>query len=220
MKLALAVLFMSAAAGAADLREQLLAAPISPRLGGDTSPTTPLEDFSTVVANGGEDSLTMFSSGNQIFTAKWTPSPGRQPVTDGLGPVFNRESCFDCHLDNGRGAPPAGPDEKLMSSLVRISVPGADANGGPKPVPNYGDQIQDRGIPGIPAEASPSISWQEVKGQYGDGTSYALRRPIVTLKDPAYGPLPKDVMMSFRVANPMLGLGLLESVMPTTLHAL
>lgn len=220
MKIIAAFLLLSAPVLAADLRQQLLATPISARLGGGTSPATLLMDFSTVVANAGEDSLTMFSAGNQFFTAKWTPSPGRQPVTDGLGPLFNRESCFDCHLDNGRGAPPEGPGQALMSSLVRISVPGADANGGPNPVPNYGDQIQDRAIPGVTPEAKPSISWTEIKGQYSDGRPFTLRRPVVTLENPAYGPLPKNLMMSFRVANPMIGLGLLESVMPTTMHAL
>ena len=35
---------------------------------------------------------------NAVKHFKWTPAPGRQPVTDGLGPVFNREACFDCHL--------------------------------------------------------------------------------------------------------------------------
>jgi CxxC motif-containing protein (DUF1111 family) len=103
---------------------------------------------------------------------------------------------------------------------VRISVPGADEHGGPRPVPAYGDQIQDRGIPGVPAEATPSIAWQEIDGAYGDGTPYTLRRPVVSLTNPAYGPLPADLLTSFRVANPMIGLGLLESVPVDTLHAL
>lgn len=220
MKFIIPLLLLAVPAQSADIRQRLLATPLSPRLGGETSPATPLEDFSTVVANGGEDSLAMYSTGKQFFTAKWTPAPGRQPVTDGLGPLFNRESCFDCHVDNGRGAPPADPADPLMSSLVRISVPGADANGGPNPVPNYGDQIQDRAVPGVTPEAKPSVAWVETIGKYGDGMPYVLRRPVVTLANPAYGPLPADLMMSFRVANPMIGLGLLESVMPTTLHAL
>jgi CxxC motif-containing protein (DUF1111 family) len=207
-------------AEAAGLRDRLLAIPLSPRLGGETTPTTPLMDFTTVAANANAEARAFFSNGNQTFTAKWTPSPGRQPVTDGLGPVFNRDSCFDCHLDNGRGAPPEGPGDALLSSLVRISVPGVDARGGPRPVPFYGDQIQDRGIPGVPAEAKPSIAWEEVPGSYGDGTPFSLRQPILRLDNPAFGPLPKDLLTSLRVANPMIGLGLLESVPVTTLHDL
>ncbi|MDX2145451.1 MAG: di-heme oxidoredictase family protein [Rhodospirillaceae bacterium] len=214
------LLLAAAVAQAADVREQLLAIPLSARLGGETTPTTPLMDFTAVVANADGDAKAFFSNGNQTFTATWTPAPGRQPVTDGLGPVFNRESCFDCHLDNGRGAPPEGPGDALLSSLVRISIPGSDEHGGPRPVPFYGDQIQDRGIPGVPAEAKPSIAWENVDGTYGDGTRFSLRRPIVSLNNPAFGPLPKDLLTSFRVANPMIGLGLLESVPATTLQAL
>ena len=37
--------------------------------------------------------------------------------------------------------------------LLRISVPGQAANGGPLGHPIYGDQIQGRAIPGVPPEA-------------------------------------------------------------------
>jgi CxxC motif-containing protein (DUF1111 family) len=213
-------LMICGAANAADLRRDLLSRPVSPRLGGDTTPDAPLTDFTGVAANADATSRAMYSSGNQFFTAKWTPAPGRQPVTDGLGPVFNREACFDCHIDNGRGAPPDGPEDSLRSSLVRISVPGADPHGGPKPVPGYGDQIQDRAIPGVSPEAVPSVSWEEAAGTYGDGAPYSLRRPVVRITKPNFGPLPGDMMTSLRVANPMIGLGLLESVPSATLHAL
>ncbi len=164
MRAVTVMLLLAVSAHAADLRRQLMDAPPLPRLGGDTTPATGA-DFSAMAANAGEESGAMFSSGRQFFTAKWTPSPGRQPVTDGLGPVFNRDSCFDCHVDFGRGAPPEGPDDALASSIVRISIPGADAHGGPNPVPSYGDQIQDRAIPGVAAAARPRVTWQEIKGQ-------------------------------------------------------
>ncbi|MDX2222490.1 MAG: di-heme oxidoredictase family protein [Rhodospirillaceae bacterium] len=203
------------------LRSELLAVPITDQLGGATTRPVATPDAYTFVAGNADDAAkAMFSFGNQMFTAVWKPAPGPQPTTDGLGPLFNRESCFDCHLNNGRGAAPAGPDLPAETALVRISIPGADKNGGPNPVPVYGDQIQDRAIAGVPPEARVRVSWTETPGRYGDGTPYSLRAPTVELTEPGYGAFPPDIMMSLRVANPVIGGGLLEAVPEATLVAL
>ncbi|MCB2108814.1 MAG: thiol oxidoreductase [Rhodobacteraceae bacterium] len=203
------------------LRERLLAIPISEALGGETTrPVATGDAFTFVAGNAATETKELFSLGNQMFTTVWVPAPGPQPVTDGLGPLFNRESCLDCHVQNGRGAPPGDSTGKLETSLVRVSIPGTDKNGGPNPVPIYGDQIQDRAIDGVPPEATVQISWTEQPGEYGDGTPYSLRRPKVMLVNPQYGPFPKDLLMSFRVANPVIGLGLLEAVPRATMDEL
>lgn len=210
-----------AAAMDAALRAQLLALPTSERLGGATTrPVATRDAFTFVAGNATDEIRKQFSSGNQVFTATWDPAPGPKPDTDGLGPLFNRASCFDCHLDNGRGRPPDRPGDMLETSLVRVSVPGLDAHGGPNPVPVYGDQINDRAIAGVPPEAKPEILWREEKSRYKDGTHYSLRRPVVTLTKPGYGAWPKDTLMSLRMANPIIGLGLLEAVPDETLTAL
>ncbi|MBL8631500.1 MAG: thiol oxidoreductase [Rhodospirillaceae bacterium] len=204
------------------LREQLLAAPLSDQLGGATTrPVATKDAFTFVAGNASDQHKARFVRGNELFTATWDPTPGKNPNTQGLGPLFNAKSCFDCHIQNGRGTPPTKPHDVLDSSLVRISVPGADPNGGPNPVPIYGDQLQDKAIDGVPPEATPNVRWREVvKGKFADGTHYSLRKPTVTLTKPAYGTFPKDVMISFRVSNPVIGVGLLESVPESTLLAL
>jgi len=153
-----------------------------------------------------------FSFGNRLFNTNWTTAPGSVKSFDGLGPLFNRVSCSGCHTRDGRGRPPLNGETVFESMLVRVSVPGKDVDGGPKPHPVYGDQISDKAILGVPAEAKVHLSWSPVEGTYADGTKYELQKPTITLSDPAYGPFGDDLMMSPRVANQVYGLGLLELV--------
>ena len=94
-------------AHAQSVREDLLARSISPDLGGGTTRDEAGQDaFKLIAGNAAGMSQASFVFGNQMFTTVWTETPGPQPTTDGLGPVFNREACSDCHVDNGRGQPP------------------------------------------------------------------------------------------------------------------
>jgi CxxC motif-containing protein (DUF1111 family) len=216
------VLAVGIAQAEPNLRHQLLAMPLTEKLGGDTTrPVATKDAFTFVAANASDQHKAQFVRGNELFTATWEPTPGKNTNTQGLGPLFNAKSCFDCHIQNGRGTPPAKPRDVLESSLVRFSVPGADPNGGPNPIPVYGDQLQDKGIEGVPPEAIPEVRWHDaVKGKFADGTRYSLRAPTVKLTNPAYGALPKDMLISFRVSNPVIGVGLLESIPESTLIAL
>jgi CxxC motif-containing protein (DUF1111 family) len=154
----------------------------------------------------------VFSFGNRLFNTNWITAPGSTTTFDGLGPVFNRVSCSGCHTRDGRGRPPLGAETDFDSMLVRISVPGKDAHGGPNPHPAYGDQINDNAILGVPAEAKVHVTWSPVTGTYADGTAYTLQKPTFSFSDLAFGPLGDDIMTSPRVANQVYGLGLLEVV--------
>src|SRR5437016_3180096 len=50
------------------------------------------------------------SAGRELFTRVWTPNDPRSHGGDGLGPVFNAQSCRDCHAQGGPGG--AGPAER------------------------------------------------------------------------------------------------------------
>lgn len=141
----------------------------------------------------------------------------------GLGPTFVGDRCSACHNRGGRGAPPDLPDEPMLGVVVRVSVPGIDAVGGPKPLAHYGSQIQNRSLQGqhintlhayepIPAEADLFVDWEEHTETLGDGTEVTLRRPRLRIEKPAFGDLPPDTMTSLRQAPPVFGLGLLEAV--------
>ena len=208
-------------ASAQSLRSEFMAIPVTKNLGGATTrPVATREAFTFVSANASPVNRALFTFGNQMFTVEWKPTPGAQPVTDGLGPLFNRESCFGCHDQNGRGRAPDGPKQPMDSMLMRLSVPGVGTHGEPKPVPGYGDQLQDRAIDGVAPEGRADVTWIETKGTYADGTAYSLRKPVFTFSALAYGAWPDKVMSSPRVTPPVIGLGLLESVPSLTLEAL
>ena len=204
-----------------DLRTQLMSAPLTPDLGGEgTVDTTGPRAFRSIAANADNTLVAPFLFGQRIFDVVWDHDPVISPVLDGLGPLFNRTSCRECHEGNGRGRPPEYVGQRMKSMLVRISIPGSGPHGGPNPVPNYGDQIQDRAVVGVAPEAQAIINYDEIPGEFADGTPYSLRKPTVTFVNMAYGELPAETLASARVAAPVIGLGLLQTVPEETLRAL
>lgn len=156
--------------------------------------------------------LRAFAFGRHLFRRNWKAAPASVEGSDGLGPTYNRVSCAGCHLRDGRGRPPASPEEPMKSMLVRLSVPGVGANGGPVPHPVYGGQLQDKSILGIPEEGRATIHYSDIAGTFADGEAYRLRRPTYHFTDLRHGPLGDDILYSPRVAPAIHGLGLLEAV--------
>ncbi len=67
-------------------------------------------------------------------------------VAEGLGPIFNQPSCESCHSGDGRGHP--------RTNLIRF---GRNNGGSFDPLTEFGGaQLQDRSIPGVPAETIPA----------------------------------------------------------------
>jgi CxxC motif-containing protein (DUF1111 family) len=152
-----------------------------------------------------------FFVGNSFFKQNWVQAPASTEGRDGLGPTFNARSCSTCHEFDGRGEPPAA-GEVMQSMLLRLSVPGTADDGGPLPEPDYGGQLQPFAIDDVLPEATPTVSYTEMPGRYGDGSSYSLRVPSYAIDDPGYGPLAADLQISPRVAPQMIGLGLLAAI--------
>jgi len=150
--------------------------------------------------------------GNSFFNQNWVQAPSSTEGRDGLGPLFNARSCSGCHFRDGRGRPPLTDDEPMLSMLVRLSVPGEAPDGGPRPEPAYGDQLQPDAILDVPGEGRAVVRYEEVPGAYDDGEPYALRRPTYAFEDLAFGPMQPDTMISPRVAPVVIGLGLLEQI--------
>lgn len=175
--------------------------------------------FSLALRNLSTTNRRGFAVGNAFFNDNWVTAPASAEGRDGLGPLFNAKSCSSCHLRDGRGRPPEA-HENMLSMLVRISIPGQDEYGAPVPDPNYGLQIQNQAVGGVPVEARPEITWETIEGAYGDGTPYTLRRPILELSDQAYGNLHSEHMTSIRVAQSVFGLGLIEAVPESTIESL
>jgi CxxC motif-containing protein (DUF1111 family) len=161
-----------------------------------------------------------FALGDHTFNRNWVTAPSSTEGGDGLGPTFNATSCSACHFRDGRGAPPASEDEPFLGLLLRLSVPEADAHGGPAPEPNYGGQVNHRAILGVPPEGRAIVRYEEIAGAYADGEPYSLRSPHYEIVEQSFGPFAVGTMLSPRVAPPMIGLGLLEAVPEATIAAL
>ena len=151
-------------------------------------------------------------------------------AADGLGALFNSRACSGCHIRNGRGHPVDENDNDAgaTSMLLRLSIPpqtpeqlrdhldGKLAN---IPDPVYGGQFQDFSIAGIDAEGRVKVTYQTTEVSLAGGETVTLRKPNYEMTNLAYGPLHPDIMVSPRLAPPMIGLGLLEAIPDRTLIA-
>nr|WP_255719613.1 di-heme oxidoredictase family protein [Pelomonas sp. P8] len=164
-----------------------------------------------------------FLRGRNLFRRAWLDGSRSAGDGRGLGPLYNRLSCVACHPANGRGRAPDGPDARVQSLLVRLSVPGTGPHGGQRPHPVYGDQFNEEGVIGVPGEGRVQIRWQAVAHRLVDGRIEWLRRPALSFTELGYGPLAADgrrVQLSARVGPAVYGLGLLADVPEAALQAL
>lgn len=171
-----------------------------------------------------------FMNGRSHFKRRWIA-----PITFngewGLGPTFIQTRCSECHINNGRGGPPASGKEQLSTMLVRLSLPGTNEHGGPKPDPNYGDQFQNNALQAqevdlryahemVPAEAALYLDWEEQVLTLHDGEKVPMRKPKLRIENLAFGPLGEGAMLSIRNTQPVIGLGLIEAVSEDSLKAI
>jgi CxxC motif-containing protein (DUF1111 family) len=158
-----------------------------------------------------------FAEGHHQFNEPWVVAPDPSGVW-GLGPTFNEDRCSQCHERNGRARAPRERELAVRGMLVRLSVPGQTAEGGPLPHPVYGDQLQNRGMAGaVPPEGQAIFAYGEREVRFADGETIRLRVPRITFMQLAFGPLGDQTMTSPRIAPAMVGLGLLEAVPEATL---
>lgn len=155
-----------------------------------------------------------FMLGNSLFNQNWVTTPASVKSRQGLGPLFNANSCSTCHFKDGRGRPPEEEKnaEGFSSILVRLSIPGKDIHGAPIDEPAYGGQFNHRGILNVPGEGEVKIIYKETKGKFADGEEYSLLTPQLEFSKLAYGKMHPDTLFSLRVAPQMIGLGLLEAI--------
>jgi CxxC motif-containing protein (DUF1111 family) len=153
-----------------------------------------------------------FALGATLFQRAWIFSPSADDNEfPGLGPLYNRLSCIGCHVKNGRGAAP-GDGEPLRSMLVRLSVEGQDAHGGPQPHPAYGGQFNPEGGPDVAGEGDVVLHYTTRVETLSDGEPVELRAPHLEFRGLAYGPIDAATKTSLRNAPPVAGLGLLAQV--------
>ncbi|NGN97346.1 c-type cytochrome [Grimontia sp. S25] len=166
-----------------------------------------------------------FSVGNSFFRNPWVSAPASTDARDGLGPLFNTNGCQNCHIKDGRGHLPKPGDDNAVSMLIRLSIPAiTDAQkkalimSGNIPDPVYGGQLQDFALPGEKPEGRIALRFEKHNETFKDGYSVELRKPVITIEDLNYGDMHPQIEKSVRIAPPMIGLGLLESVTEQTMR--
>ena len=167
-----------------------------------------------------ESDRPQFIHGRSLVRQVWVIPPSETPEIAGLGPLYNRISCIACHVGNGRGFAPASAQEPMRTMLVRLSIPGTDEHGGPKPHPAYGGQLNENGVPGVTGEGRAEVRFTEHAVKLNGGEQIMLRKPDITFVDLAYGPFPPDMLTSPRITPALYGLGLLQAVPDADIVAL
>lgn len=165
-----------------------------------------------------------FSVGNSFFRNPWVQAPASTDARDGLGPLFNTNGCQNCHIKDGRGHAPREGDTNAVSMLVRLSIPALTPEQkrrvileGVIPEPIYGGQLQDFSLSGAKPEGQIHITYTSQHITLSDGDVVTLRKPNLSITELAYGDMADNVLMSARIAPPMIGLGLLESIPESTI---
>lgn len=145
-----------------------------------------------------------WSVGKSFATLPWVSAPSTTTARDGLGPLFNANSCSACHQRNGHGRlPGAGPG--LMLKLRASKGPDTNASDG--------EQLQDRALPGLLPEGK--IAWHSrTARRHGELLSY--RHYYI---DRGVGGT-ETVAVSARLAPALIGQGLIDAVDEAQLIAL
>ncbi len=176
------------------------------------------------------DETRQFRAGETMFRTIWLVFPA-MPVQNnwqymrprggyawGLGPTFIANSCMACHVQAGRGKTVDRPNSTVFQQLLRVSLPGENAQGGPIPHPHYGGQLQVFDVISADrqqvrqGEADVFVDWQSESVILADGERVELRRPSIRVESLSFGPLGDGVLTSLRNAPSIFGLGYLESV--------
>jgi CxxC motif-containing protein (DUF1111 family) len=198
-----------------------------------------------------EEALRLFAEGHKFFNTQWAfywfegGMWGRGPTSNADSCVAchrgNGRGSPDAPTHNASvqrahecSAPPQGPERdsspqllcrrieaSALSLIVRLSLPGENAHGGPRPHAHYGDQLQTFGVPRLlPAEGAVQVAWNERSVTLADGEVVRLRTPQIRIGELGFGPLGGDIMISPRMAPPLIGMGLLEAIPDATIIAL
>ena len=148
-----------------------------------------------------------FNRGSVIFKAIW--SNDKSPYFQGLGPLFNSNSCFGCHTFNGRGKNKEKYEKEFFSMSFKIQEDSS-----------YGTSLQLKSIDEkkIPPEVSIEVEWEEVQGEFLDGETYTLVKPKYKFTKFAYGNK-ENLIFSARVAPVVFGMGLLSLIPEEDLQA-
>jgi len=160
-----------------------------------------------------------FDLGYAVFNTSWAPANAPAGRTDGIGPLFNSQSCDSCHNSRRRGRGPRGDGDApndLVMQLGRVLPDGRVERG----TSEYGRVLNTAAIRGFAPEASITIRYKEQVRTLPDGAVVRLRRPQYLIANLRGSALPADTVLMPRMPPSIYGVGLLERVPESALVAL
>jgi CxxC motif-containing protein (DUF1111 family) len=172
--------------------------------------------LSHVVANLDEGASDRFALGRSFFHVPWVQAPAATTARDGLGPLFNANSCASCHPNNGGGD--ALPDSGHLprSTIVKLAQPAVNRGSLPHngfiPDPVYGQQLSINGNSRVPFEGQVEVTLKPLVRHFSDGSAITLARPEIRVSSLNYGPLSESTRLLVLRAPSLVGLGLIERI--------
>lgn len=167
-----------------------------------------------------DEEYDMFILGRSFFKIPWVEAPSATTARDGLGPLFNANTCNSCHPKNGRGNLYNANNNISRALIAKVSIKSDNSQDHKKQLkynglvmdPIYGGQISINGIHNVKFEAKPKITYSKIDIKFPDNEIVTILKPHYELVEKNYGKLHKDSILTFRLAPTLNGLGLIEDI--------
>ncbi len=166
-----------------------------------------------------DDSRDFFILGRSFFKVPWVEAPSATTARDGLGPIFNANTCSTCHIRNSRGFGRSSSGQLDRSVIVKLHNTNPNKQN-PKMLykdgvikdKTYGGQVQISGVYGVNAEANINLENVEYEVIYPDNRRVMLQKPQIKFENLGYGPMQKDTKHSLRFAQALVGMGHIDGI--------
>lgn len=154
--------------------------------------------------------------GKRVFQRVWSEAAGAS-AAEGLGPLYNASSCWECHFKDGRGGKPSERDPDVRV-LARLADPASGFRWRDRD-PLLGSQLSEKAVAGLLPEGALAVTYRDEPIELWDGTDHQLRRPEYRVRLPEGSGREGAVAVSARVPGALVGMGLLEAIAPSDILA-
>lgn len=161
-----------------------------------------------------------FIIGRSFFSIPWVEAPSATTARDGLGPLFNANTCASCHVSKN-DHPMNEQDPIHRSNIAKLSMPykyisteAISKNNliPPQGDPHYGLQISINGTSDVPKEAEVKVKFNYSYYTFHDGQKIKLRTIEPILLEKNYGELDPKTSMGIRITPVLVGIGLVDRI--------
>jgi CxxC motif-containing protein (DUF1111 family) len=162
-----------------------------------------------------EDAMVL---GKSFLETLWVAGQASTTARDGLGPLYNANTCLACHINYGPGIASDDPALVHRSTIFRVYYRDNSYKNNLDPTigflgdPVYGTQMNIHGASGAPFEGTPVVTDEITEFLYPDGHRVSLYKPIFTMTKLNYGPLSPHSVVGARRAPSLLGLGAIADI--------